>query len=72
MSKSCVTFNARSVCNKLSLLHCFIYNKNCDLIFITESWLNDTVANGLIDPNVITILLGVTEMVEEGESVFCY
>ena len=25
---SCVTFNARSVCNKHSLLHYFIYNKN--------------------------------------------
>ena len=47
---SCVTFNPRSGCNKLSLLHCFIYNKNYDLIFITESWLNDTVTNDLIDP----------------------
>ena len=25
-----------------------------------------------LTPNVITILLGVTEMVEEGVSVFCY
>ena len=42
-------FNARSVCNKHSLLPCFICNINYDLIFSTESWLNDTVTNGLID-----------------------
>ena len=35
-------------------------------MFITESWLYDTVINASLTFNVITILLGVTEMVEEG------
>ena len=53
------------VINFLSF-HCFIYNNNYYLISITESWLKDTVNNGLIDPNVVTILLGVIEIVEAG------
>ena len=68
---SCVTFIARSVCNKLSLLHCFIYNKNYELIFITESWFNDTVTNGLIDPQCRYHIVR-RDRDDRGESVFCY
>src|SRR5437870_3600463 len=44
-------FNARSVKNKLPDLHHAIYNQDPSLVFcITESWLNDSVTNSMIDP----------------------
>jgi hypothetical protein len=43
-------FNARSINNKLSDLHYLLYAKSFDVICITESWLNNNVVAGLIDP----------------------
>ena len=43
-------FNARSIKNKLADLYEIIYTDNYDCIFITESWLNDTIPNSLLDP----------------------
>jgi len=43
--------NARSLCNKLAELHCVLYNDQIDILFVTESWLNSGIPNGLLDPN---------------------
>lgn len=43
--------NARSLCNKLAELHCVFYNDQIDILFVTESWLNSGIPNGLLDPN---------------------
>ena len=49
---SCVYFNARSLKNKLVDLHCVLYNDpKPDICFITESWLNSTVTNAMLDPH---------------------
>ena len=44
-------FNARSIKNKLPDLHKSIYGHNSAHIFcITESWLNDSVTDSMLDP----------------------
>ncbi len=43
-------FNARSICNKLSELQYMLYTEQMDVICITETWLNDNILTGLIDP----------------------
>jgi len=47
---SCV-FNARSVVNKICELHYMLYSGNYEMLFVTETWLNDGVCNGILDPN---------------------
>lgn len=37
--------------NKLPELHFILYNVSYDCVFITESWLNETVSDGMLDPN---------------------
>ena len=48
----CISFNARSIKNKLPDLHYILYSKNyaADLICITETWLNNSVTNAMLDP----------------------
>ena len=48
----CLHFNARSIKNKLCELQFTIYSFNAPcVIFICESWLNDSVTNAMIDPH---------------------
>ena len=47
----CVLLNARSLKNKLPDLHYLIYSSCVDCVLITESWLNDNIDDGLLDPN---------------------
>ena len=44
-------FNARSICNKLPELHNLLYHESRHVILITETWLNDNIPHGLIDPD---------------------
>ena len=46
----CLLCNARSLKNKLTDLHNLLYSTNYGCIFITESWLNSTISDGLLDP----------------------
>jgi len=46
-----VLLNARSLKNKLTDLHSFLRSNLHDLVFVTESWLDDSVTDGLIDPS---------------------
>jgi hypothetical protein len=46
----CVTFNARSICNKLSELH-LLLSENPGLVCITETWLNPSITNNLLTDN---------------------
>src|ERR1044071_7310595 len=47
----CSYFNARSIKNKLPDLHDFIYDVAApDVVFITETWLNESVCDTMIDP----------------------
>jgi len=48
---NCVLFNARSLKNKLSELHHFLYTSHVDCVFITESWLNNNVSDRMLDPS---------------------
>ena len=43
-------FNARSVRNKLLSLHAVMYCENFQSICITETWLDSSVTDGIIDP----------------------
>ena len=46
----CVT---RSLKNKFTDLHAFLYSNSPDVVFVTESWLGDSVSDGVIDPSVL-------------------
>lgn len=46
-SLHCILFNARSLKNKLPDLHCLLRDK-LDLIFVTETWLNDSVTDNIL------------------------
>ena len=43
-----VYFNARSIFNKLDELQLFLYDKDPDLVIITETWLNDQISNAML------------------------
>ena len=47
-----VTFNARSLKNKLTELQYLLYNvfDTVDVICITETWLSSSITNSMIDP----------------------
>ena len=47
---TCYLFNARSVANKLHELHYILYADKPEILFITESWLNENVPTGCLDP----------------------
>ena len=46
----CQLINAQSIANKLAELHHVLYVEKCDCILITETWLNEDIVNGLLDP----------------------
>ena len=51
----CVLLNARSLVNKLPDLHDLLYtcdgnNLSPDVFFVTESWLSETISDGMLDP----------------------
>lgn len=58
----CFLLNARSLVNKLPDLHYLLYNCDAnnlspDVIFVTESWLNETISDGMLDPeNKFTVI----------------
>ena len=49
---NCRLINARSLVNKIPELHCLLYNCSLkiDVLFVTESWLNNSVSDGILDP----------------------
>lgn len=47
----CVLFNARSLRNKLSELQAIMSVKRISLAFVTESWLDCSITDSLIDPS---------------------
>lgn len=47
---SCILFNARSLKNKLPDLHHLLYSFKYHAIFITETWLQDSFLDSLLDP----------------------
>jgi ribonuclease P/MRP protein subunit RPP40 len=48
----CVSFNARSLKNKLNDLHFVLYGDTCafDIVCISETWLSKSVSNAMLDP----------------------
>ena len=54
----CILRNARSAKNKLSELHHFLYTSNIDCVFITESWLDNSISDHMLDPNDKFAVLG--------------
>ena len=44
-------FNARSLCNKLSLFQSFVYSSNHNVFCITETWLSGLIHDGEILPS---------------------
>jgi len=68
----CTSFNASSLCNKLSELHNLIYTEGYDIIFIYESWLNVNITSGIIHPKnrFNTVLLDMTETRWEEECAY--
>jgi len=47
----CVLINARSLRNKLSDLQALLSVSQPGLVFVTESWLEESIADGMIDPS---------------------
>ena len=47
-----VSFNARSICNKLNEFNAFIDTVKPTYVAITETWLNDSVPDSLIDQRI--------------------
>ncbi len=44
----CILFNSRSICNKIGQLHYLLNQSTYDIIFVTETWLNNFVADSLL------------------------
>ena len=53
----CYLLNARSIVNKLSELHHLLYVENCNMVFITETFLQEYVGNGFLDPSAMFNIL---------------
>ena len=49
-SYSCILTNARILKNKLPEHHHLLYARRPYLLFVPESWLNNTVTGGMLDP----------------------
>jgi hypothetical protein len=47
----CVCLNARSVRNKLPELHYLLYNGKLDMLIVTESWLDNSITDTILDPD---------------------
>ena len=47
---SCISFNARSLKNKLPDLHHILYVYSFDLLCICETWLSNSVSDAMLDP----------------------
>ena len=47
---NCVLFSAQSLGNKMYELHNLLYLHCHDIILITETWMDCTFTDGLIDP----------------------
>jgi len=45
-----ITQTSVSIANKFGELHYIPYELDCDFVFITESWLNPDICDGLLDP----------------------
>ena len=56
---NCILINSRSLVNKLPDLHNLLYDvqSKTDVYFFTESWLNDSISDGLLDPKNLFIIL---------------
>jgi len=50
MSIKCKFFYARSLKNKLCELHYTLYSSYLSIIWVAESWLNDSITNAMLDP----------------------
>ena len=48
--------NSRSACNKFSEISDHLSSYNIDLFFVTESWLNNSVTDGMVCPSGYNIL----------------
>lgn len=46
---SCL-LNARSIVNKTCELHYMLYTGNYEILLVTETWLNDGICDGFLDP----------------------
>ena len=46
----CLLFNARSIKNKLGEIHHLLYTDKLLIVLITESWLDKSVSDNLLDP----------------------
>ena len=51
---NCTCWNARSVKNKTVCLYDFLSSRSCDLIFLTETWLHNTI-DSQEDDNQVTL-----------------
>ena len=47
---NCVLLNARSLRNKLSELHALLKCSRPEILIVTESWLDSSVSDGVVDP----------------------
>ena len=56
---TCSLINARSLANKLPELHCLLYSSQSqsDIYFVTETWLNGTISDGILDPQNLYCIL---------------
>jgi len=47
----CYMSNVQSLCNKIADLHCFLDTENPDVLILTESWLDCSIPDSLLDAN---------------------
>jgi len=68
-SLECILFNSRSIVNKLTDLHKILSDYSFDIIFITESWTNDSIPNSMIVLNFDYGILRLDRKVQKGGGV---
>ena len=68
---NCISFNARSLLNKLPEWYHLIYDCNYDIIFVTESWLNAAIPSSLLDPHNLFDIIRYDRETGRGGGVCC-
>jgi hypothetical protein len=65
----CICFNARSAKNKLCDLRQLLYSDKYDVVMETESWLDESISDGILDPSKDYFIFRYDRTISCGEGV---
>ena len=70
---NCILINARSLKNKINEFRALLFSELYDFIFVTESWLNDTVSDGILCASTVYHVFRCDrkDKIGGGVAIFC-